>query len=209
MSPTKKKAPKKGPAKGKKARQGARKRKPGGTRKAAPKKKAAATRKAAAPVVIPGGQPVLVSTNDQVGAVLGVDQRTVRNWKRKNSWPGSRRGPYDLTVIGPWHIGRLTRPSDEETPEERARIRKMEASAQRSEIEIHERLGVLVSRPELEATIRGVASVFGRVVQNLRQGTFCAECRETIARKVARAKQQAMAELQAKFGPGDKPEGGA
>lgn len=64
-------------------------------------------------VTIPTTQrEILVSTNDQVGAVFAVDGRTVQNWKRDETWPDTKRGPYNLAVIGRWRAEKLKRPVD-------------------------------------------------------------------------------------------------
>lgn len=65
------------------------------------------------PQVLPKTQrEILVSTNDQVGSVFDVDGRTVQNWKRDEEWPDTKRGPYNLVVIGRWRASKLKRPAD-------------------------------------------------------------------------------------------------
>ncbi len=100
------------------------KRKPATKRKAKarPKKPAAPKR-----VVIPSSQrELLVTTNEQVAMVLGVDWRTVQKLKRKAGWPGPKRGPHDLAAIADWNARRKATAPDASQNPHRQRMLELE-----------------------------------------------------------------------------------
>jgi len=143
----------------------------------------------------------VVSSQRQVAAVYGVAARTVKRWVAQAGWPGGH-GPYDLEKIGPWVEARHAAQIEAtRVPSETTELERLCAShRQKLQLELQERQGQLVSRPELEATLRESCSLFGVALKAVRKG-LCADCGGPVTHQLERARESAVARLREKFGP--------
>ncbi len=158
--------------------------------------------KSAVPVVIPRKQDaVLVTTNAQVGGVLGVEGRSVRTMKNAPWWPVSGLGPYDLTIIGPAYRAEMVARSagklaaakefhDEDgvllDPEkEKARFRRYKADLEKLKLSIQR--GEYLPRGRIDATF----NAFFTAVKTLHDavGRNRPDIRKELSKGMNRAKQ--------------------
>ena len=103
-------------------------------------------------------------TQTAIAAVYAVNQTTVRNWMRDDTFPSrGDDGAYDLAEVGEW----VRANNDPETARERAR--KLRLEADRLEIKLQQEKGESIPASEVEAEWSSIAATLWGEMEKTRK----------------------------------------